>query len=116
MRPQMVVDGAADHFGIGLAREIDMRDLRQRMHPGIGASGAEYGRPVAGKPLKGGLERLLHREAVGLALPANEARPVIFDCQLVAGHGNRVPAGIGKPRRKASASSAARPGRCNRSG
>src|SRR6516162_7040093 len=93
-----------------------MRILTERMHTGIGAPGAVDGDPLAAKPTDRSFERLLHRQAVCLPLPAGEPGAVIFDRQLVAGHGSTVPAAIGKPRRKAAASSAARPGRCSRNG
>ena len=51
VRAQMVVDCAADRLGIGLTGEIDMRDLGQRVHPGIGAAGAVDGQRLAAKPL-----------------------------------------------------------------
>ena len=48
------------------------------------------------------LERLLHREPVRLALPADEAGAVIFDRQLEAASSRRtVPGGKRKPRRNA---------------
>ncbi len=43
---------------------------------------------------------------VRLALPADETGAAIFDRQLVAGHGRRVPGGSAKPRRNAAVSSA----------
>ena len=43
VRPQMMVERAADLVGRRGARQIDMRDLRQRVHAGIGAPGAEHG-------------------------------------------------------------------------
>ena len=47
------------------------------------------------KPLDRGLEDLLHREPVGLALPTDQPGAVIFDNQLVTGHGSFVPGGMG---------------------
>ena len=43
--------------------------------------------------MHGILQRLLHRRAVLLALPADEPAAVIFDRQLEAGHGRTAPAG-----------------------
>src|SRR5215469_17213517 len=57
----------------------------------------------------------IYRGPVRLPLPADQSTPIIFDRQLVAGHGSTVPGAIGKPRKKAGASSGARPGRCTRS-
>src|SRR5439155_26719884 len=81
-----------------------------------GAAGAEHRQALAAKPLDRGFQRPLDRQAVRLALPADKTGAVIFDRQLVAGHGNWVPAGIGKPRNNAAASSRPRPGRRNLSG
>src|SRR5258705_5076366 len=93
-----------------------MRALTERVHARIGAPGAVDGDPLAAKAGDRGFERFLHRQTVRLALPADEPGAVIFDRQLVAGHGRTVPAAIGWPRRKADTSTAARPGRCTRNG
>ena len=95
-----------------LARQIDMRDLRQRMDAGIGAPGAMHRDASRRRTAStASSSACLHREPVRLALPADEAGAVIFDGQLVAGHGSTVPGGSAKPRRKAAASmrAAARP-------
>src|SRR5208282_3238370 len=110
----MLVEGAADGLGVRFSRQIQMRDLRQRMDPGIGAAGAMHGDALAAEALGGGFQDFLHRKPVSLALPADQAGAVIFERQLVAGHGRIVPGGMAKPRRKAWDSSAARPARCNR--
>ena len=94
-----------------------MRDLGQRMHPGIGAPGAEHGDASRRRTGDRGFQRLLDRQPVRLALPADEAGAAIFDRQLVAGHGSTVPGGSAKPRRKAGRVERARgPARCSRSG
>ena len=93
-----------------------MGDLAQRMDAGIGAAGAMDRHGLAAKLRDRGFDRLLHRQPLRLALPADEPGAVIFDRQLVAGHGNKVPAGIGQPRRNASAARGARPGRCSLNG
>ena len=49
LRPQMEIDRVAHIVGIPLLGEIDMRDLTERVHAGIGASGAEDGDALAGK-------------------------------------------------------------------
>ena len=64
-----------------------MGDLTERMHAGVGPP-----RPARDCVLAGeGLDRLgeapLHRGAVLLHLPADEGRAVIFEDELVAGHG-----------------------------
>ena len=40
MRPQMRGERVAHGVGVPFLREIDMRDLAERMHAGIGAAGA----------------------------------------------------------------------------
>ncbi len=93
-----------------------MRHLRQGMDPGVGATGPMDDHHLAAEIRDRGFERLLHRQSLRLTLPADEPGAVIFDRQLVAGHGSKVPAAIGKPRRNASASTGPRPGRCSRNG
>ena len=65
------------------------------MHARIGAAGAVDADLLPAKAGDRGFERFLHRQAVRLALPADQPRAVIFDRQLVAGHGSTVPAAIG---------------------
>jgi hypothetical protein len=57
------------------------------MHAGVGAAGALHPHGPALEALDRFLQRLLNRAAVDLALPAGEGRPVVFDDELVAGHG-----------------------------
>ena len=96
--------------GVGLARQIEMRDLRQRVDPGIGAAGAVDGDALAAEALDGGFQDFLHRKPVPLALPADQAGAVIFERQLVAGHGRIVPGGMAKPRRNAGGLERGAPG------
>src|SRR5215472_15505802 len=112
----MVVDRAAQYFRRYRSRQIEMRGLAERMHTGVGAPGTVQRDLLTAEPGDRRFERLLHRQAIRLALPADETGAVILDRQLVAGHGSTVPAAIGKPRRKADVSSGARPGRCSRNG
>ena len=63
-----------------------MGDLRQRMHARIGAPGAARNHVVARERLDGFGEAALHRRPI-LHLPAEKGRAVIFDGELVAGHG-----------------------------
>ena len=82
-----------------------MRDLAQRMHAGIGAPRPARHRVLAGEGLDGLREAALHRGAVLLHLPADEGRAVIFENELVAGHGGQpsaVPARSCTPRRNSS--------------
>ena len=63
-----------------------MRDLRQRMHAGVGAAGAMNTNLLAADRLDRVFQRALHRGAIVLDLPAAERRAVIFDGEFVAGH------------------------------
>ncbi len=91
-----------------------MRDLRQRMHAGIGAAGAVNANRLAADRLDRGLQRALHRGAVVLDLPAAERRAVIFDDELVAGHqASRAGGFSGVPRKNSSAFIGALPARCS---
>ena len=85
-RAQMRVDGVAQPVLAPDAREVDMSDLPQRMHAGVGAAGAMHdaARAVDGENRL--LQPLLHRHAIGLPLPADKRPAVIFDRQGVAGH------------------------------
>jgi len=76
-------------------RQIEMCALAKRVYASIGAAGTMDREMLAAEAVIAVFERFLHREAVRLALPADEPRAVIFDRQLVAGHGSTVPAAIG---------------------
>src|SRR4051812_18817284 len=65
---------------------IAMRDLRQRMHAGVGAARAMHAYMLAADRLDRGFQRALYGGAIVLDLPAPERPTVIFDYQLVAGH------------------------------
>ena len=84
----MRVERVAQPILAPVARQIDMGDLTQRMHAGVGAAGAMDDAPRAA--LERGdrlLEPLLHRHPVLLPLPADERAAVIFDGEREAGHG-----------------------------
>ena len=75
MRPQMRIERVAHRVGSPVARQIDMRDLPERVHAGIGAAGALHQRPsrrvsaataAVSTPCTVGL--------IGLDLPAAERR------------------------------------------
>ena len=68
------------------ALEVEVADLAERMHAGIGAPGAVHGNALAGEFLDRVLQRRLHRRAVRLALEPDERRPVVFDRDAPAGH------------------------------
>ena len=63
-----------------------MGDLAERMHAGIGASGAGDDGALAGECQNGVGDHALDGELVVLRLPADKGRAVIFDGELVAGH------------------------------
>ena len=93
---------------------VAMRDLRQRMHAGVGAAGAINANLLAADRLDRVLQRALHRSAIVLDLPAAERRAVIFDDQFVAGHQvNRAGGFSGVPRKNSSAFIGALPARCS---
>ena len=52
LRPQMKVDRVAHRVGVPVLGEIDMRDLAERMHAGIGAAGAGDGDALAVESLR----------------------------------------------------------------
>src|SRR5258708_5686766 len=115
----MEIDGGSHRVGGPLIGEVEVRHLAERVHAGIGPSRSRHANALAGKGHHGVLECSLDRRAVLLALPADERRAVVFDCELVAGHGvsssrhvgkattaggaRTVPAASVKPRKKASA-------------
>ena len=49
MRAQMRVERIAHGVGVAVLGEIDMRDLAERVHAGVGAAGALHRRPLAGE-------------------------------------------------------------------
>ena len=81
------VEGIVHFLRRPVLAEIDMRDLAKRMHAGIGSPGPARDRLFTGEGLDGLGETPLHRRTVLLHLPADEGRAVIFENELVAGHG-----------------------------
>ena len=61
--------------------------LAERVHAGIGASRPARDGLLAGEGRDGLRQTALHRRAVLLELPADKGRAVIFESELVAGHG-----------------------------
>ena len=110
MRVQPVAESSRhEMFG-----NVAMRDLRQRMHAGIGAAGAVNADLFAADRLDRVLQRALHRRAVLLDLPAAERRAVILDDEFVAGHQDSRSGGFsGVPRKNSSAFIGALPARCS---
>ena len=76
------------HPGAGLAASqgIEMRDLRPRMHAGIGAPGADQGNRRIGNACERALQLSLHARRRGLRLPAGIGAPVVFDLQRDTPH------------------------------
>src|SRR6202048_1675133 len=93
---------------------IAMRDLRDRMHAGVGAARAVNANLLAADRLDRIFDRALHRGAIVLDLPAAIRRAVIFDDEFVAGHQlSRIGGFSGVPRRNSSAFIGALPARCS---
>ena len=67
-----------------------MGDLAERVDAGIGAARARDGDALAREGRDRVGECALHRRRVGLELPADEGRAVIFDRELVAGHQSMI--------------------------
>src|SRR3984957_16765601 len=63
-----------------------MGDLAARMNPGVRAPGAMSGDVFAARGADRLLQRLLHGRPIGLPLPADERRAVIFERPFVTGH------------------------------
>ena len=117
LRAQVKIDRIAHRVVIPIFGEIDMRDLAERMHAGVGAPGTGNNDALAGEGRDRVGEHALHRNAVVLRLPADKRRAVIFDGEFVAWHldchSTRVPGAIGVPRKNSSAGIGCRPARCN---
>ena len=70
-----------------LAFKIDVGDLAERVHTGIGAAGAANVDAGSGELFDGVDQPALHGWPVRLDLPAEKRRSVVFECQAIAGHG-----------------------------
>ena len=86
MRTQMRVQGVAHRVFLPLLGEIEMTDLPERMHAGVGAPGAVHAHLLPAERLDRGCQHALHGGAVVLDLPADERPAVILDGELVTGH------------------------------
>src|SRR5580704_6373795 len=115
----MEIDGVTHIADAPVLGKIDMRDLTERMHAGIGAPGAGDDDALAGKGLDSVGENTLDGYATVLRLPANERRAVIFDGEFVTGHvagavqRKRPARAAGVPRKNSSAGIGLPPARCN---
>ena len=85
--PQHRVQRVADLVVGPILDEVEMGDLTERMDAGIGAARAARDDLLAGERSDSFGEATLHRGAILLHLPADERRAVIFEGELVAGHG-----------------------------
>src|ERR1041384_975676 len=116
MRPQIRIECVAHRVGLALHGEVEMRDLAERMDPGIGAARALHHRLLAAEGLDRRHDDALHRQVLVLQLPADERRSVILDDDLVAWHGcqlSAAPTLIFAPRRNSSARIGLPPAFCN---
>ena len=86
MRPQMRIESIAHGACIRIPGQIEMANLAERMHAGVGAAGAVHAHLLAAGRLHCRLECALHRRMIRLQLPAGKRRAVIFDDELVARH------------------------------
>jgi hypothetical protein len=77
--------GARRTLGVG----IEVNDLQPRVHPAVGPPGRGHAHGSAGDRRQSRLERVLHRAAARLGLPAEKAAAVVFDAECDAGHKNR---------------------------
>src|SRR5262249_36707156 len=93
-RPQVMVEGAAEHLGFYHPRQIEMRGLCKGVHTCVGTPGPVNRNAFPAKPRDCVFDGLLDRKPIRLPLPANESAAVILDSQLVAGHESTVPEGI----------------------
>ena len=87
MRPQMRVQGVAHRVVVPRLGEIEVTDLTERVHAGVGAPGAVDAHLLPAERLDRGRQHALHGGTVVLDLPADERPAVIFDGELVTGHG-----------------------------
>src|SRR5260370_18736315 len=93
---------------------IAMRDLRDRVHAGIGTARAVNESLLAADRVDRIFDRTLHGSAIVLDLPAAIRRAVIFDGEFVTGHQlSRIGGFSGVPRRNSSAFIGALPARCS---
>ena len=86
----MEIHRIADASRLPCLFEIEVGDLPQRVHAGVGSPRAAHARRFAREFTDRRFERALNRYAFSLALPADEGRAVIFDGDAVAGHSGPV--------------------------
>ncbi len=114
-RAQVGVERIGELVGPHLALQIEVHDLPEGVHTGVGAPGGVAGHGLAAEAVDRLFEGLLHARPVVLTLPADEGAAVVFQHQLEAGHdsgpdGRTAPAARRAPRKKAVPSTGALPG------
>ena len=84
---QFVVDTAAEEFRSERCRDVEVRDLRERVHAGVGSSrSVELEVRAARRRADRAVDLALHRPRVLLDLPAAVAGSRVFDRQLEPRH------------------------------
>src|SRR5919109_5379356 len=86
MWPQVRVERVAYRLRVEFAREIDVRDLTERMDTSVGSPRALHVRVLAAERRNCCGERALHRRPVRLDLPPGERSAVVLNQKLVARH------------------------------
>ena len=113
----MRIERIAQPIDAPFPQKIDMSDLTERMNSGVSSPGPVNHAACAIDGEDRLLQTLLHGDAIGLSLPANKWRAVIFDCQSIAGHRQTTsasPCASLQPRKNSSADISALPARCTR--
>src|SRR5262249_12923539 len=78
MRAEVGIQRVADRIRVPFLAQIDVSNLTQRMHAGVGATGAVDGGPLPAEAFERGRQHALHGRSVVLDLPADEWPAVIF--------------------------------------
>ena len=85
--------GAVDPRAFGsFDARLEVCDLRERVHAGVGATGRGKADRMRGDPRQRGLQLALHRPRVGLRLPAGKRRTVVFESDRDPRHRSAEPA------------------------
>ena len=84
MRPDVEIQRATNLLGGKRLRQIDVGYLAQGVDAGIGPAGPLDEDLHPGHPFQRRLQHFLDRQAIGLALPADQAGAVIFEGEFVA--------------------------------
>ena len=79
--------GIANLARVPIAIEVKVRDLPKSVDPGICSSGPLKARRFLRKFLKRCFDRFLHGRPIGLSLPPDKGRPIVFDRDPITCHG-----------------------------